>query len=414
MTTQSYMPLGEFFRRILVLGAFGLTALVIWRLRIVIMMLFLAIIIAISMDVPVRRLQERGLRRGLAIIGVTTTVVLFLILVGIIIGTPLVVQTEALIDELPQAIDTLAEDYAAMSQDIGFLPDVDLDVDSSGDQQPLDPNIVASGASVVTAVGGSAISAIINLVLVIIVALYLLAEPKLYADSFLALVPKTHQLRILEILIDLREALVAWLVAQLISMTIIGVLTGTALGFIWGIPNAFALGMFAGIMTIIPNIGTVIAMIPAVIFTLADRPEFVLPVIATYLVVQQIESNLLMPIIVKQRLSIPAAALLVFQVIMGVLLGFMGLLLAVPFFMVIKELVRELYVEDVLNNINTAIEARNTEEGETVVRVTGDNYRTSEIPLKRIFKGANPFEQSVNEIVDEDAVPEEYIEPFEE
>ena len=414
MTTQPYMPLGEFFRRILVLGAFGLTVLIIWRLRIVLMMLFLAIILAISMDVPVRRLQERGMRRGVAIIGVTTALLLFLILVGIIIGSPLVVQTEALINGLPEAIETLAEDYTELSQSNRLLPDVDISVDSNSEQQPLDPGIVASGASVLTAIGGSAISVVINLVLVVIVALYLLAEPKLYADSFLALIPKSHQLRILEILIDLREALVAWLVAQLISMSIIGVLTGSALGFIWGVPNAFALGMFAGLMTIIPNIGTVIAMIPAIIFTLVDQPEFVLPVIGTYLVVQQIESNLLMPIIVKQRLSIPAAALLVFQVIMGVLLGFLGLLLAVPLFMVIKELVRELYVDDVLNNINTAIEARNTEEGETVVRVTGDNYVTSEIPLKRIFKGANPFERSVNEIVDEDEMPEEFTERLEE
>ncbi len=412
--SKSFMSIGEFAQRVLLFGALVVGALALWQLRLVLLMTFLAIIVAISLDIPVRRLQRYGLRRGLAMMIVSVVSLLVLIILITAIGAPLVIQTQNLVEDLPGALETLREDYSKLAEDSPILPTFESVNDFGTDNEGTTSSLVSTdtltgGALLVTSVGSFVVSLAVNLLLVIIVSMYLLADPETYANSLLALTPKHRQSLILQILVDLRQALVNWLVSQLIAMTITGVLIWFTLGIIWGVPNAIALGMLAGVLTFIPNFGSVMSAIPGVIFTLAERPGYVLPVLITYIVVQQIESNLITPTIIKRRLQIPAAALLVFQVMASVLFGFMGLLLAVPLFMVILVLVRDLYVDYLLDNINTSIESRESEDGETVLRVTSSKHSTREIPLRQIFKGSGPFDHSLQEVMQTIARQEQEI-----
>ena len=385
--TQSYMPLGEFATRILLLAGLVILGLMLWQLRLVLLMTFLAIIIAVSLDIPVRSLQARGIKRGLAIALVGGGFFTGLGLLGFIIGRPLVEQTQNLFQEFPNALTELNQEYNRIADETNMFPKIDLNATTSNTNDAsgiLSTDTLTGGAVLVTSVGSFVVSVAVNLALVVIVSMYLLAEPETYANSFLALIPHDRQQFMLKLMVDLRHALVGWLVTQTFSMTINGMLVWFTLGVIWGVPNAVALGMLAGLLTFIPNFGAIMAAIPGIIFTLADRPSYVIPVILTYFAVQQLEANFITPMFMKRRLNIPAAALLVFQVIAGVLFGFMGLLLAVPLFMVVIVLIRDLYVEQVLDNINTAIEASESEEG-TVLRVTSSHHSTAEVPLRDIF-----------------------------
>jgi predicted PurR-regulated permease PerM len=399
---RMYMPLREFVKRILLLGSLIVLALTLWELRLILLMTFLAIIIAVSLDIPVRRLQSYGMRRGIAMLIVMVITILVLALLVTVIGTPIVTQSQNLIEDLPSALQTLRDNYEARAERSTLLPNINFDrVFSSGSASGvISPDAVTGSALLVTSVGSFVLSLAVNFIVIIIVSMYLLAEPQTYANSVLALIPKTRQETILRIMVDLRQALVEWLVSQLISMFIITVLVWFTLGVIWEIPNAVALGILSGVLAFIPNFGSVIAAIPGIIFTLAEKPEYVVPVILTYIIVQQFESNFITPMIIKRRLSIPAAALLVFQVICGVLFGFLGLLLAVPLFMVVVVLVRELYVDMVLDNLNTAIESHRSEEGDTVLRVTSEHFTTQEIPLKHIFNGDGPIDRSIKEVIE--------------
>ncbi len=400
---RTYMPLREFVKRILLLGSLIVLALTLWELRLILLMTFLAIIIAVSLDIPVRRLQGYGLRRGIAMLIVMAITVVILVILVTVIGTPIVTQSQNLIEELPNALQTLREDYEARAEKSVIFPNIDFDTLLTSNESTtsiISPDAVTGSALLVTSVGSFVVSLAVNLIVIIIVSMYLLAEPETYANSLLALIPKTRQVIILRIMVDLRKALVEWLVSQMISMFIITVLTWFTLGVIWGIPNSVALGILAGVLTFIPNFGSVIAAIPGIIFTLAEKPDYVVPVILTYIVVQQLESNLITPAVIKRRLSIPAAALLVFQVICGVLFGFLGLLLAVPLFMVVTVLVRELYVDMVLDNLNTAIESHRSEQGNTVLRVKSEHYTTQEIPLKQLFDGDGPIDRTIKEVMD--------------
>lgn len=399
---RTYMPMREFVKRILLLGSLVVLALTLWELRLILLMTFLAIIIAVSLDIPVRRLQYYGMRRGIAILIVLVITVISLAILVTVIGTPIVTQSQNLIEELPSALQTLREDYEARAERSTMLPNINFDrlFGTGSTSGVISPDAVTGGALLVTSVGSFVVSLAVNFIVIIIVSMYLLAEPQTYANSVLALIPKSRQEMILRIMVDLRQALVEWLVSQLISMFIITVLVWFTLGVIWGIPNAVALGILSGVLAFIPNFGSVIAAIPGIIFTLAERPEYVVPVILTYFIVQQFESNFITPMIIKRRLSIPAAALLVFQVICGVLFGFLGLLLAVPLFMVVVVLVRELYVDMVLDNLNTAIESHRSEQGDTVLQVTSEHFKTQEIPLKQIFNGDGPIDRSIKEVIE--------------
>lgn len=398
--TVIYMPLGEFAKRVLLLGGLVIAVLAIWQLRLVLLLTFLAVVIAVSLDIPVRTLQQRGLNRGVAIGLVAGATIAGIVILGFVIGTPLVEQTENLFEELPGAMEELFDDWNEFATDTGIVPQVELDAlnDVDDTSSILTTETLTGGALLVTSVGSFVLSVAVNLALVIIVSMYLLADPETYANSFLSLIPQNRQAFVLKLMVNLRHALVGWLVTQLFSMTVIGFLVWFSLGVVLGIPNAIALGMVSAILTIIPNFGPIVAAVPGIIFTLAERPSYFIPVIITYIIVQQAEANFITPMFMKRRLNIPAAALLVFQVICGVLFGFMGLLLAVPLFMVLVVLIRDLYVDSVLDNINTSIEAESSDDG-TVLRVTSSHHRTEEVPLRQIFDGDEPLDLSLSEVM---------------
>ena len=100
-----------------------------------------------------------------------------------------------------------------------------------------------------------------------------------------------------------------------------GVLITFVTGVILGLPNAVALGAISGLMEFIPNFGSIIAVIPALIIALATRPVLVPFVILAYVITQQVQSNLIMPRIMSRQISLPAATILLAQIIGAALFG---------------------------------------------------------------------------------------------
>ena len=113
-------------------------------------------------------------------------------------------------------------------------------------------------------------------------------------------------------------------------------------------PNVLVVAVFAGFATFVPNIGAFLPLIPIAVFTLAESPASILVMVPAYLAIQLIESNVLTPMIVKRQLSIPAAGMLLFQIVAGLVFGLLDILLAVPLLALSITLVRELYSYGVL------------------------------------------------------------------
>jgi predicted PurR-regulated permease PerM len=132
-------------------------------------------------------------------------------------------------------------------------------------------------------------------------------------------------------------------------MLIIGVLTTAGLSIL-GVPLALSLGIFAALLTFIPNFGPIIAVLPAVLFALVESPTKALYVLALYIGIQMIESYLITPLIERETVSLPPVLTIFFQIFLGVLVGGLGLILATPLLTVIIVLVKMLYIEDILGD----------------------------------------------------------------
>ena len=168
-----------------------------------------------------------------------------------------------------------------------------------------------------------------SLVMIMFLAIYIGAEPKLYLRWALSVVPARHRATVGVVCEGIAMVLRKWLVTQLVAMVVIGVVSTVAL-LVLDVRAAFVLGFIAGLLEFVPTIGPVLAAIPAIAMGFVDSPQKALFVLITYWAIQFLENNLLIPALMRGEMDLPPAITLVAQALMGVLFGFLGLLVAVP------------------------------------------------------------------------------------
>ncbi|WP_431200831.1 AI-2E family transporter [Mucilaginibacter sp. P25] len=139
-------------------------------------------------------------------------------------------------------------------------------------------------------------------------------------------------------------SLKGWIKGMLLSMVLLGLLLTMGLS-IMGIPAALILALFAGMLKIIPNLGSVIAMIPGVLLALTMGTNTAIIVALIYIISQTVVSNIVVPIVQNRMINLPPALTIISQVVMGTLSGVLGIILAVPIVAIIVILVDELYVK---------------------------------------------------------------------
>jgi predicted PurR-regulated permease PerM len=193
----------------------------------------------------------------------------------------------------------------------------------------------------------SAIGALANLLIILFVGIYLAANPGLYRDGALQLIPPAQRGRFDRLLSRLRSTLSWWLVGRVINMAIVGVATTVGL-MLLGAPLPFALGLIAFVFDFVPYIGPILSVVPALLVALSEGTNMALYVVALYVGVQTAESYLLTPIIQQRAVRLPPALLLLWQVLFGVLYGVLGIIFATPLLAVLLVTVKALYVEPVL------------------------------------------------------------------
>ena len=396
--------LGHFTLRAAILLLLVVLGIGAWALREVLLLAFLSVILAIVMQVPVRRLERLGLSRGLGMMVTLLGMIAFFVTVGAMTVSVFVTQSQELLDQLPDAFDQAREEYEKQSDRHDWLPDVDWDGLTEGDftdfvmeqagrlSQNLFPFLSGLGGVVA------------NLVFVLFITLFFLGDPPNFMAGALSLVPINYRPRALEIFSTLGETIRRWFVGQIISMLMLGSMIWVVDDFILGLPSPFALGVIAGVMEFIPNFGATISLIPAVLVALAKDPGLVPWVLLAYIVTQQIQSNVIMPRIMARQIEIPAATLLIAQLIFAALFGFLGLLLAVPLTVVVLVFVRELYVRDGLNSRTVRIEHHVTPEGATYPVVVTQDYRPRDLTpgqaAELYAQGVDPFRYGDREIVE--------------
>jgi predicted PurR-regulated permease PerM len=180
-------------------------------------------------------------------------------------------------------------------------------------------------------------------VLVLIGGLYLAAQPTLYQGGLLRLVPDTSRKNVAETLDAVTVSLRNWLKGQALGMLFVGVATGIGLWLV-GVPAAFAIGLVAGLAEFVPYLGILVAGIPAIILGFGQGVETGIWTLVVLVAVQQIQGNLVMPLLQNRMVDLPPALTIFGIIAAGILFGVAGVLLATPLTIVVLVLVRRWYL----------------------------------------------------------------------
>ena len=184
-----------------------------------------------------------------------------------------------------------------------------------------------------------------DIYVVLFLGIFFTVSPKSYTRGLLQLVPPGGKEKANAIIDILGISLRRWLKGQIFAMFVVFILTAIGL-FIMGVPLWLVLSLIAGLLNFIPNFGPLIAMIPAVLIGFLQGPTTALIIAILYITVQTVESSFITPQIQKKMLDVPPALIIIAQLIMGVLTGGWGLILATPVMVVVMVMVKELYVKE--------------------------------------------------------------------
>jgi predicted PurR-regulated permease PerM len=206
---------------------------------------------------------------------------------------------------------------------------------------PSGQTLVNGATAALAAVGGG----LSGLAIVLVGGLYLAAQPTLYAGGLLRLVPTGRRGQIAETLDAITVSLRNWLKGQALGMLFVGVATGLGLWLV-GVPAAWAIGLVAGLAEFVPYLGIFVAGIPAVVLGFGQGTNTGLWTIGVLLAVQQIQGNLVMPLLQNRMVDLPPAVTIFGIIAAGILFGVAGVLLATPLTIVVLVLVRRLYLHE--------------------------------------------------------------------
>jgi predicted PurR-regulated permease PerM len=201
----------------------------------------------------------------------------------------------------------------------------------------------------------STLEAVGGVLLITFIAIYFGIDPGTYRRGILHLVPSSGRQRADEVMTAIGNSLRRWLLAQLVAMVVIGVAVGVALSLL-GVEAAISLGIIAGLLEFIPTVGPILAAMPAIAMGFLVSPQKALAVALVFTLLQQLEGNLLIPVLMKHGVELPPLLTILGQAVLAVVFGFLGLVIAVPLLAAIMVAVKMLYVEDVVGDeMNDAV-----------------------------------------------------------
>lgn len=324
-----------FLRRLLITVAVAALAYALWRLSGVLLLIFAAALVAIALtgiaDLATRYLSVPE-RWSLAL----TTALVTVLLLGFVVlfSTQLVGRINQVLEQLPAALDSL-----------GNM----LNIPNTSEQLAKAVETNSKGNIVTHALGISytVLGVLGDLAVVFVSAVFLAADPSLYRRGVMKLFPPNQHERIIGAMNAVGDALQHWFAGQLFSMLLVGVLSALAFWLI-GIPSWLALGLIAALTNFIPLLGPILGAVPAVLIALTVDPVAALWTAAAVFAIQQLEGNIIMPLVQRRAVSMPPAVSLFALVIFGVMFGWLGILLAVPLAVAAMVLVKKLWVHDAL------------------------------------------------------------------
>lgn len=348
------------------LTAIVLTVLLLWlagSVAEVLLFFFLAILIAIYLDALAAFIAQRTKLGHHPSVAIAIVVTLALVAgMGALLVPPVVDQTHQLVAKLPEYATAWKERLARLLIQFPALKPMLTPENQS--------QIVSSGLEQVQGLVGGLLPKVFNIAhgfidvaSILVMALYLALRPATYRDFVVSITPPRHRDTTSEVLKSLGISLRAWVIAQLLTMAVLGALTAVGLKLL-NVPYWLTFGLFSGLAAIVPFFGTLVSTVVPALFVLggAGGPVGAMLVLLLGVGVHLIEANVVAPIIMQRGVHLPPVFSILAVLVAGSVLGPLGLLVAVPTLCIVMVLLRKVLIERVYGDIGTSEEKREDAE----------------------------------------------------
>ncbi len=204
---------------------------------------------------------------------------------------------------------------------------------------------VSGQASTVVPKVVSLVHVLINIFAVGVMSIYLALHPGVYREWLIALFPPIHRDLVRDVLRDLADGLRAYIVGQLLAMTVLAALTAAGL-YLLDVPYWLAFGVFTGLVAVVPFFGTLVSTILPALFVVAGPGggTRALYVIALGVVIHLIEGNLVAPLVMSKKIDMPPVLTITSVLVIGKLLGPLGFVVALPILVTVMVIVRRILI----------------------------------------------------------------------
>lgn len=317
--------------------ACAIVLLLLWGLAQDLLLVFLCVLLAAlfrGLSDPLARLLRLPPMLALAIV----VVVLFgaITAIAAIAGPQFVTQSQTLGNDIVQQWGRLRAAGAGTAWGEA-LDGISL--------QSLGKDVASQAATL----AGSTLGGLVSGLIVVVVSLYFAIAPGLYLNGLVLLAPRGYRDRLRQVLCHVGQTLQWWLLGQSVDMALVGLLTYAGLALL-GVKLALALAVLAGLLTFVPYFGAIAAAFPAILVALENGWQTALWVLLLFVVAHTLEGYLVSPLVQRRTIHMPPALTILSMTVFGSLAGGLGLVLAAPLAAAGLILVREIYVEDVLQD----------------------------------------------------------------
>jgi predicted PurR-regulated permease PerM len=333
------------FQTVVTVTAVGLLIALLWATRDALILIYISALIAMGLS-PVVKLIERPHRSGtrrrvprwLAILAIYIVVVGVFVFVGLLVIPPLISQASSLWARLPGEFNRLQNfliNHKLLSHEVTLEQAVQNAPSGSG----------GNAVGTVLVAISSVIGGLFGLITILILTFYLLLEASSMFDYLVRFVPLGRRG---DVALAARQGVAkvsAWLRAQFILAGVMGTFAAVGLGLM-NVPYFYVIALIAAVGETIPVVGPIIGGLAAVAVAITVSPKLALMVGIYFLVLHQLETNILVPKIMERSVGVSPVAVMIALLIGGSLMGIVGAILAVPTAALISVIVEELAAEN--------------------------------------------------------------------
>ena len=313
----------EMHKAMVWVGVIGLAALAVYISQ-SLLVIFAALVFASMIDGGARLIgRYLPIPRTLRIVMVLLLAIAFLVWLGYFAGTQIAEQAAT----LPAIVEKQLNEIIALAQQNGMQV-------SLSDAQSMANQVVSGVGTVTRAIGGIA-GIIGTTAIILIIGIYVALEPNLYERGVEWMAPRGERSELRKTLAEMALTLRRLMAGRIVGMVFEGFFTWVALEM-FGVPMAALLGILTGLLAFIPNIGAVVSGLLMATVGFSVSMETGLAAVAIYFVVQTFDGYVVIPMIARKTVDLPPALVLGAQLIMGLLFGIIGLLLADPLLAMLK------------------------------------------------------------------------------